>query len=109
MSLLKSRKKHRRTIACEITPKVRHIVEQRDGGRCIFCGHPGRGEAHYVPRSKNGLGIPENILTVCRPCHEMMDNTTERPIMLKIAEAHLRECYPGWDKEKLVYHKYSSF
>ena len=96
----------KRTKACAITPKVRQIVEERDGGRCIFCKRPGRGEAHFISRAHGGLGIPANIITVCRECHELMDNTTNREIMLNIAEAYLREHYPSWDKQDLVYHKW---
>ena len=97
---------HKRTKACAITPETKREVEKRDNGVCIFCGRPGRGEAHFVPRSHGGLGIPANLLTVCRPCHDLMDNSQARPLMLKRAEAHLRECYPGWDKSKLIYSKW---
>lgn len=50
--------------------------------------------------------MPENILTVCRTCHDMMDNSTERAVMIQTAEAYLREKYPDWRKEDLVYKKY---
>jgi len=99
---------HKRTKACAITPAVRKAVEDRDNGCCIFCGHPGRGEAHFISRAHGGLGIPENILTVCRPCHDLLDHTTNREVMLKIAEAYLRDHYPEWDKTKLVYSKWTS-
>ena len=100
---------NKRTKACAISPKVRRIVEERDGGLCIFCKRRGRGEAHFISRAKGGLGVPENILTVCRECHDAMDNSTRRDIMLKIAEAYLRENYPAWDKERLVFQKYTTF
>lgn len=97
---------HKRTKLCSITPKVRQAVERRDNGLCIFCKRPGRGEAHFISRAQGGLGVEENILTVCRECHNAMDNSTRREIMLKIAEAYLREHYPFWNKEDLIYKKY---
>jgi 5-methylcytosine-specific restriction endonuclease McrA len=97
---------NKRTKACAIKPKVREAVERRDGGMCIFCGHPGRGEAHFISRAHGGLGIEENLLTVCRPCHDMLDNSENRNMMLIIAEHHLREHYKNWNKESLIYDKW---
>ena len=98
--------KSKRTKACEITPQVRQIVEERDGHCCIFCGRPGRGEAHFVNRSQGGLGIPENIVTVCRPCHAQMDNGQATQLFRAKAEEYLKSKYPDWDKNKLVYNKW---
>lgn len=107
MILLKMEKmKSKRTRACEITPAVRAIVEIRDGGRCIFCNAPGRGEAHFVNRSQGGLGIPENIITVCRFCHNQMDNGLASKLYRIKAEEYLKRQYPEWDKSKLVYNKW---
>jgi 5-methylcytosine-specific restriction endonuclease McrA len=97
---------NKRTRACAITSKVKSAVERRDGGECIFCHRPGRGEAHFISRAHGGLGVEENLLTVCRPCHDLLDNSQARNVMLKIAEAYLRERYSGWDKEKLIYDKW---
>ena len=98
--------RHRQTKATAIPGKIKREVERRDGGLCIFCKRPGRGEAHFIGRAQGGLGIPENLLTVCRECHERMDNSQARGLMLQIAEAYLREHYTGWNKEALVYRKY---
>ena len=97
--------KSKRTRACEITPETRRIVEERDGHCCIFCGRPGRGEAHYINRSQGGLGIPENIVTVCRQCHFQMDNGLYTKVFREKAERYLKSKYPYWDKEKLVFSK----
>jgi len=98
--------KSKRTKACEITPEVRAIVEERDEGRCIFCNAPGRGEAHFVNRSQGGLGIPENIVTVCRYCHNQMDNGMASKLYRMKAEKYLKSKYPEWDKSKLIYDKW---
>lgn len=100
--------KSKRTKACEITPEVRRAVEKRDGGCCIFCGNPhARGEAHFIARSHGGLGIEQNILTVCRPCHHEMDNGKNRAYYTATAECYLRDIYPDWNIEDLIYKKYS--
>ena len=95
----------KRTKAVAITPKVRAIVEERDNYSCIFCGKPGRGEAHYIARSHGGLGIEQNILTVCRLCHDQMDNGQATRLYRKRAEEYLKSKYPGWDVSDLLYKK----
>jgi len=67
--------KSRRTKALEIPQKVKRAVWKRDGERCILCGSPHAApEAHYVPRSAGGLGVEENIVTLCRSCHDAYDH-----------------------------------
>lgn len=97
---------HKRTRACAISKKTKEIVYKRDEGSCIFCGAPGLPEAHVVPRSHGGLGIPENIVTVCRKCHDKLDNSTDRQQMLQVAAEHLRQFYEGWNEDSLVYDKW---
>ena len=96
---------NKRTRATSIPTKTKKRVEERDGGLCIFCGHPGKGEAHFISRAQGGLGIEENLLTVCRACHDQMDNSTKRKEMLTKAEGYLRAKYPYWDKSFLIYEK----
>ena len=96
---------HKRTKAVAITPKVRAIVEKRDNYCCIFCGQWGRGEAHVVSRAQGGLGVEENIVTVCRRCHNEMDNGLLTQIYREKAEAYLRGIYPDWDRTKYIYKK----
>lgn len=95
----------KRTKAVAITPKVRQAVEERDGYCCIFCGQRGRGEGHYISRAHGGLGVEENLITVCRKCHNEMDNGLLTQIYREKAEAYLRGIYPDWDKTKYIYKK----
>lgn len=97
---------HKRTRACAISKKTKEIVYERDMGACIFCGAPGLPEAHVVPRSHGGLGIPENIVTVCRPCHDRLDNSTDRQQMLQVAAEHLKSFYPDWNEKDLIFDKW---
>ena len=98
--------KSKRTKACEISKKTKMRVYERDGGLCIFCHCGGLPEAHIVPRSHGGLGIEQNIVTVCRPCHDKLDNSTQRKEMLKEAAAYLKRIYEGWNEKDLVYDKW---
>lgn len=97
---------HKRTKACAISKKTKEIVYKRDEGCCIFCGAPGLPEAHVVPRSHGGLGCEENIVTVCRTCHDKLDNSVERQQMLQEAAEHLMRFYPDWDAKKYVFDKW---
>ncbi len=99
-----------RTKACAILPKVKKAVEERDSidgwACCVYCGHTeARGEAHYVPRSRGGLGIEENLLTLCRPCHDKYDKTSAREEMRAFFKVYLKSKYPNWNEDKLIYRR----
>lgn len=97
--------KSRRTKACDITQSVKRAVYERDSGMCVLCGKPGMPNAHFIPRSHNGLGIEENILTLCHDCHRRFDQTEARSFIRPVLERYLRTKYPGWNIEKLYYRK----
>lgn len=97
---------HKRTKAVAIPQKVREAVEERDGYCCIFCGKKGQGNAHFINRSQGGLGIEENLVTACWPCHSAMDNGQAGKLYRMQAEEYLKSKYPDWDKSKLVYDKW---
>ena len=98
----------RRAKACAIPSYVKQIVFNRDNGRCVYCGRPGLPEAHFISRSKGGLGVKENILTLCRPCHDRFDHGTreEREGMREFFREYLMTQDPEWDEEKLIYRRY---
>lgn len=99
----------KRTRALDISPKVKRAVWERDGGLCVNCGTwmNTMPNAHYIPRSRGGLGIEENIVTMCRDCHDLYDNGShgERSVIGSKLRDHLINCYPGWDETKLYYSK----
>lgn len=97
---------HTRTRACAIPKEVKLIVYERDHERCIFCGAPGLPEAHVIPRSHGGLGVPQNIITVCRPCHDKLDNSTDRQQMLDVAVGYLKRYYPDISQTDVIYQKW---
>lgn len=98
--------KSKRTKALAISKPVKEKVYQRDGGRCILCGSVrGLPEAHYIPRSQGGLGIEENIVTLCRLCHDRLDHTSERPALLERVKQHLTLWYPDFKDGDRIYKK----
>lgn len=94
-----------RTKACAISQSVKAIVFERDRGYCILCGKAGLPEAHYIPRSHGGLGIEQNVVTLCRACHERLDHTTERQELLERVKQHLELWYPGFSDTDRKYKK----
>ena len=103
--------KSKRTKALEIPTKVKRAVYDRDGRCCVWCGSPyGLPEAHFIPRAKSGLGIEQNVLTLCRRCHRRYDfgSSAEREEMRIEFVKHLKGKYPDWDEGNLVYRKYET-
>lgn len=96
---------HKRTKALAIKAAVKRKVEERDGHCCIFCGKRGRGEAHVISRAQGGLGVEQNLITVCRECHYALDDSLSRPLMLEIAKQHLRAFYPDWSVDAVIFKK----
>lgn len=97
---------HRMTKACKIPPEVREAVYARDG-HCIVCGsNQGLPNAHVIPRSHGGLGVEENIVTLCPRCHYEFDNGPYRKEYGILIRNYLKSKYPSWDEKKLVYTKW---
>ena len=96
---------NRRTKALDISPRVKKIVYARDNGLCILCGSPGAPVAHYISRGQSGLGIPENIVTLCQTCHTAYDQSTQRETLRNTIADYLRSKYVDWDNVRLTYQK----
>lgn len=63
---------------------------------------------HYVPRSKGGLGIEQNVVTLCMKCHHNYDNglrKEEKEAIRRKIKAHLAQLYPNWSNYTLTYKK----
>ena len=100
----------KRAQALAIPDDVKEKVWWRDYRQCVYCGRSGAyvfPDAHYIPRSKGGLGIEQNILTLCRVCHDRYDNGDkfERLMMKLRFKEYLSTIYPDWDESKLIYKK----
>ena len=98
--------KSKRSKACDISKKVKDAVWARDHGRCILCGSTqAMPNSHYIKRSAGGLGIEENITTMCFRCHEAFDGR-ERNALIPRVRAYLKRKYPMWDESTLIYRRY---
>lgn len=105
---------NKRAKACDISKKVKDAVWERDGHRCIICGsNIAMPNAHYIPRSKGGLGIEKNIVTLCtnmspENCHYKYDfgSKEEKEEIGGKIRNYLKGQYLDWNEEELVYNRF---
>ena len=97
---------NKRSRQTDIPKKVKDEVWERDGKCCVLCGTPyAMPNAHFISRAQGGLGIPQNIVTLCKNCHYMYDQTTKREEIRKDLAEYLESQYPDWRETNLVYQK----
>lgn len=112
---------HRQTKATGIPSAVMDAVAKRDckngPATCIICGAPGGPWCHVVRRSQGGMGIEQNIVTLCGPCHYAFDEglflSRLKKIGLDSREKlkayiidYLKGFYPDWSEENMKYKKW---
>lgn len=98
---------HKQTKATDIPYTVKLKVWDRDSHCCIICGSPNAApNAHYIRRSQGGLGIEQNVVTLCQKCHNDFDNGFRREDYGMIIKDYLDMWYPDFPDEKRVYSKY---
>lgn len=101
------RYKTKRAKACDIPPEVKDKVLARDNGICVFClSGNASPNAHFISRSQGGLGIEQNILTLCSTCHDRYDHTTDRKQMREFFRKYLKSKYAEWDENLIIYKKF---
>ena len=94
--------------ACDISPKVRQEVLERDRHQCIICGsNQSLQIAHYVSRARLGLGKAENLAVMCASCHFQMDNGQFHKELQKAVREYLQAHYDNWNEKDLIYKKWS--
>lgn len=99
--------KSKRSKAMDVSHKTRLEVFERENYRCLLCGDIGTDCAHYLSRgAKGGLGIPENLVLLCRKCHFELDQTPKRKELLLIIKHYLELKYPGFQDKDRVYNKW---
>lgn len=100
----------KRSKACDISQKTKEIVWNRDNQSCIICRKyvpKTYANAHYIKRSQGGLGIEQNIVTLCPYCHYEEDFGQNTKLYEQQIESYLKGKYgTSWDKSKLIYSKY---
>lgn len=99
----------KRSRACEISKKVKEKVWKRDNEHCIICGKwvpASCANAHYIKRSQGGLGIEQNIVTMCPECHYEEDFGQATKLYEDNIKIYLKTKYKDWKIENLIYKKY---
>ena len=98
--------KSKRSKACDIPLRVKKKVWGRDEEKCVVCGrHNAMPNAHYISRAQGGLGIEQNVVTLCLDCHNKYDNTIFRKDLKEYLKRYLQSKYPNWNEKDLVYKK----
>lgn len=103
---------HKMAKACDISQEVKARVWERDSGCCIICGSPiAAPNAHYIRRSQGGLGIEQNIVTLCMDCHNEFDNGSGQysQAIKKAVRDYLQGQYDDWSEKDLIYDKWRDF
>ena len=96
----------KRTKAVDITLKVKKIVWARDNECCCICGSPyAMPSCHYLSRYNGGLGIEQNIITLCQNCHRAYDQSTKHNEYKEFIKNYLQSKYADWNEADLVYKK----
>jgi len=94
--------------ATSISPQVRTQVLDRDK-RCIVCGSNFNLQLHhcFINRSHGGLGVKENLVTLCCQCHFYADNglNAQKNAINNVIEGYMKVKYPNLDKSVLRYRK----
>lgn len=102
---------HRQTKATSISTKVKKAVALRDSrfgpATCILCGRPGSPNAHIIRRSQGGMGVEQNIVSLCWRCHYKLDEGKDRDDLMERVIDYIKSFYPDWTPESVTYKKWS--
>jgi hypothetical protein len=109
---------NKRSQATDIPMSVKKKVMERDKRCCIICGRAVdvMPNSHYIPRARGGLGIEENIGTMCTMsdiyggmgCHDKyhLGSKEEQDYIKARFKEYLKRHYKNWNEEDLVYNKW---
>lgn len=56
---------------------VRKVVAKRDNYRCQRCGASGKSVHHIIPYDEGGPDTVENLILLCQPCHDWVEQRTD--------------------------------
>lgn len=112
---------HRETKATDIPSSVKAAVALRDSkngpATCIICGDLGMPCCHVVRRSQGGMGVVENIVSLCPQCHYAFDEGLYmrrlKPLGFERQQDvrdyiidYIKGFYPDWTPDSVTYHKW---
>ena len=112
---------HRMTKFTAIPAKVKAAVATgvciNGPATCILGGAPGAPNAHIIRRSQGGMGVEQNIVSLCGRCHYAFDEglfiggleqfgfTSQSDIREYIID-YIKGFYPDWTPESVTYRKW---
>jgi 5-methylcytosine-specific restriction endonuclease McrA len=82
----------------------KEALYERDGWRCVACGaRRPLDPAHVMKRSRGGSDDLDNLLTLCRACHDLADNAaaSQRLWLEALGQERFRLTWP--DGRVLLY------
>lgn len=90
----------------DIDSRTRQEVHRRDGYRCVYCGRTDKPIelAHYISRSQGGLGVPQNLISLCIDCHRYYDGNYRNDMKGFFTE-YLKSAYADWSEDKIIFTK----
>ena len=56
-----------------------------------------------------GLGIEQNIVTLCPTCHHEFDNGKNRAYYKEKIYRYIQSLYPNWNEENMKFKKYNYY
>lgn len=71
---------------------VKDYIYAMQNGRCACCGRPIEHYHHIVPRSEGGSDVPENIVGLCKDCHDRIHKGDEET-KARLDKAGLKKKY----------------
>ena len=99
--------KSKRAKATDISQKVKKTVYERDLGMCVICNRSGMPNNHYIKRSQGGLGIEQNVVTLCLDCQYEQEHGKNTKKYTEEIKNYLQNYYgTEWKEQDLYYKKY---
>ena len=83
----------------KLNKKVRQAVLERDNGRCQRCGNIAVDEHHILYKSLGGDEKEENLICLCRSCHDQA-HANGKEMFIELLELQRRR-YPGLTRKDL--------
>jgi len=100
------RKKSKRSLATKITIDVRMDVKVRDNGKCTICGTMENIQIHhFVPRSLGGMGITNNLISLCQFHHKQLHDGNG--YILEHVKQYMKDLYPNVNNNERKYNKFN--
>lgn len=72
---------------------VKDYIYALQDGKCACCGNPIEHYHHIKPRHEGGSNLPENLIGLCKNCHEKIHHNDK--LVYKINKIGLKKKYSG--------------